>query len=392
MAKGRAVNGAGMRPRKRADGRWEGRVKIGVDPGTGKSIIKYVYAKTAKECQAQMNKLTVEVNEGTYSEPSKMTVAQWLDIWHAEYLGSVKDSTIASYKGHIENNLKPHIGAVKLVSLKAHMIQMLYNKLLKSDGNPTGLSAKSIKNLHGVLHKALKQAMRLGYIKSNPTDACELPRIEKKEVSYLEEDEVKSLLDAIKGHKYESIYKVDLFTGMRQGEILGLTWDCIDFNSGIITIEKQLQREKQKGGRHLLVSNKNDRVRRIKPAEFVMDILKQQRQKQLEDRLRAGGLWSNEWNLVFTNEAGGHLYAITVYKNFKSIVKSIGIPDTRFHDMRHTYAMLSIQNSDDLKTVQENVGHATASFTLDVYGHVSKRMKQDSADRMQDYFNSITSA
>jgi len=351
-----------------------------------------VYAKTAKECQAQMNKLTVEVNEGTYSEPSKMTVAQWLDIWHAEYLGSVKDSTIASYKGHIENNLKPHIGAVKLVSLKAHMIQMLYNKLLKSDGNPTGLSAKSIKNLHGVLHKALKQAMRLGYIKSNPTDACELPRIEKKEVSYLEEDEVKSLLDAIKGHKYESIYKVDLFTGMRQGEILGLTWDCIDFNSGIITIEKQLQREKQKGGRHLLVSNKNDRVRRIKPAEFVMDILKQQRQKQLEDRLRAGELWSNEWNLVFTNEAGGHLYAITVYKNFKSIVKSIGIPDTRFHDMRHTYAMLSIQNSDDLKTVQENVGHATASFTLDVYGHVSKRMKQDSADRMQDYFNSITSA
>lgn len=81
-----------------------------------------------------------------------------------------------------------------------------------------------------------------------------------------------------------------------------------------------------------------------------------------------------------------------MYKNFKSIVKSIGIPDTRFHDMRHTYAMLSIQNGDDLKTVQENVGHATASFTLDVYGHVSKRMKQDSADRMQDYFNSITSA
>lgn len=266
-------------------------------------------------------------------------------------------------------------------------IYLLFGLIASDD-----IQYSDIKNLHGVLHKALKQAMRLGYIKANPTDSCELPRIEKKEVSYLEEDEVKSLLEAIKGHKYESIYKVDLFTGMRQGEILGLTWDCIDFNSGIITIEKQLQREKQKGGRHLLVNNKNDRVRRIKPAEFVMDILKQQRQKQLEDRLRAGEMWSNEWNLVFTNEAGGHLYAITVYKNFKAIVKSIGIPDTRFHDMRHTYAMLSIQNGDDLKTVQENVGHATASFTLDVYGHVSKRMKQDSADRMQDYFNSITSA
>lgn len=178
----------------------------------------------------------------------------------------------------------------------------MYNRLQKSDDNPTGLSAKSIKNLHGVLHKALKQAMRLGYIKANPTDACELPRIGKKEVSYLEEDEVKSLLEAIKGHKYESIYKVDLFTGMRQGEILGLTWDCVDFNSGIITIEKQLQREKQKGGRHLLVSNKNDRVRRIKPAEFVMDILKQQRQKQLEDRLRAGEMWNGTMSGIWYSQ------------------------------------------------------------------------------------------
>ena len=122
-----------------------------------------------------------------------------------------------------------------------------------------------------------------------------------------------------------------------------------------------------------------------------MDVLRQQRRKQNEDRLRAGGAWENDWNLVFTNELGGHLCAPTVYNHFKRIVKEIGLPDVRFHDMRHTFAVLSLQNGDDIKTVQANVGHATAAFTLDVYGHVSQKMQKDSADRMQSYFTGLQS-
>ena len=111
----------------------------------------------------------------------------------------------------------------------------------------------------------------------------------------------------------------------------------------------------------------------------MMDVLRQQRRKQNEDRLLAGGAWENGWNLVFTNELGGHLCAPTVYNHFKRIVKEIGLPEVRFHDMRHTFAVLSLQNGDDIKTVQANVGHATAAFTLDVYGHVSQKMQKDSA-------------
>ena len=268
----------------------------------------------------------------------------------------------------------------------------MYNRLVTSEDNPDGLSAKTIKNLHGTLHKAMKQAIMLGYIRSNPTEGCVLPRAEKREVTFLEEDDVKALLREIEGHPFGRLYKVDLFTGLRQGEILGLTWDCVDFDAGVLTINKQLQKEHKKGGKYSLVSCKTDRVRRIKPADFIMDTLKQQRAKQFEERLRAGSFWSNDWDLVFTNEAGGHLCATTVYNHFKKIVKALDMPEVRFHDMRHTYAMLSLQNGDDIKTVQEHVGHSTATFTLDVYGHVSQRMQKESAARMQNFYDGLAEA
>ena len=389
MVRKKASNGSGT-IKKRSDGRWEGVYTVGRDFGTGNLVRKSVYGKTRDECAKKLRAATAAVDNGSYKEPSKLTVGQWLDIWQKEYLGNAKPATVARYGSHIEKNLKPYIGAIKLAALKPHQVQELYNKLHKSPGNPNGkLSAKTIKNLHGVLHKAMKQAVTLGYISKNPTEACILPRIEKKEVAFIEGEDIKTLLEAIDGHKFENLYKVDLFTGLRQGEILGLTWENVDFKNGIITVSQQLQKEPIKGGQYRLVSNKNDRIRRIKPADFVMDILKKQKVKQCENQLKAGQFWNNEWNLVFTNEIGKHLCISTVYKNFKKIMTEIGLPETRFHDMRHTYAMLSLQNGDDIKTVQYNVGHATAAFTLDVYGHVSQRMQQESADRMQDYFDGL---
>lgn len=375
--------------RQRKGGTWEGRYTMGRDPGTGRQIQKSVYGKTQKEVRQRLQQITTAIDDGTYTEPSKLTVGQWLDLWHRDYLGGVKQATVAHYGSHIETHLKPALGAIRLTDLRPHQIQALYNRLLKSPDNPDGLSAKSIKNLHGVLHRALKQAVMVGYLRSNPADACILPRAEKKEVSFLEEDGIKALLKAIEGHRFERVYRVDLFTGLRQGEILGLSWDCVDFDGGVLTINKQLQKEHKKGGQYSLVSCKTDRVRRIQAAPFVMDVLRQQRRKQNEDRLLAGGAWENDWNLVFTNELGGHLCAPTVYNHFKRIVKEIGLPDVRFHDMRHTFAVLSLQNGDDIKTVQANVGHATAAFTLDVYGHVSQKMQKDSADRMQHYFDGL---
>lgn len=320
--------------------------------------------------------------------PSDMTINQWLDIWQREYLGGVKQSTEYLYREQARLYIRPSLGDIRLRDLTAHKVQTFYNDLWKGRAGKNGLSPKSVKNIHGILHKALQQAVVIGYIEANPTTGCVLPRIEKKEISPLTEPQLAAFLEAIKGHRHELLYKVALFTGMREGELLGLQWDCVDFRRGTITIKQQLRREQQKGGQYYISSPKNGRPRIIAPAPLVLECLKEQKNKQADLRRQAGLNWQNT-GMVFTNTTGGYLSYRTVYDCFKRIMKRIGAPAARFHDLRHTFAVTSLQAGDDIKTVQENLGHHNAAFTLDVYGHVTERMKRESAERMETYIKTI---
>lgn len=367
---------------------WEARYTEGFDPGTGKQIQRSITGKTQKEVAQKLKAATAALDSGTYTAPSKMTVGEWLDIWQEEYLGGVKPFTVVSYKGHIRNHIKPALGAIKMEALNTHTIQKFYNDLGQPHGDVPGMSAKTVKNIHGILHMALQQAAATGYIRFNPTDACTLPRIVKKELTPLDEDQSKAFLNAIKGHRFEALFTVTLFTGMREGEAIGLCWDCVDFDKGSILIEKQLQREKKPGGKYVFAPLKNDKSRRITPAPWVMQILREHKEAQDAQRKQAGAQWE-ESGLVFTDKIGRHLATYTVYKDFKAVVASIGCPNVRFHDLRHSYAVASIRSGDDIKTVQGNLGHATAAFTLDVYGHVTEQMKHESAQRMENYIARI---
>ena len=186
------------------------------------------------------------------------------------------------------------------------------------------------------------------------------------------------------------MYQITLFTGLREGEVLGLTWDCIDFQHNALYVNKQLQKTQKVGGQYVLAPTKSGRSRMITVAPSVMDLLKKQKSQQAQMRLLVGQDWKNPWDLVFTNEFGGNLSHFTVYKTFKEIVRSIGLEQERFHDLRHSYAVVSLESGDDIKTVQTNLGHATASFTLDVYGHVSQKMRQQSADRMEQFIQKVS--
>jgi integrase len=262
----------------------------------------------------------------------------------------------------------------------------MLNDLKAADGKK-GLSAKSIRNIHGVLHRALQQAVTLGYIRVNPTNACILPRLIKKDIKPLDEEQIADFLTALDGHEFERIYIVSLFTGIRQGEALGLMWDCVDYERGQILIKRQLLRDYEKGG-YYVDTVKNDKARTITPAPFVMNTLRLQQEEQTKMRTHAGEAWEVN-NFVFTNALGQHLKHVTVFKNYKRVVSSIGIPTARYHDLRHTYAVTSLLSGDDLKTIQENLGHHTAAFTLDKYGHVTERMKQESAQRMEAFIKGV---
>lgn len=366
---------------------WEARYTVGRDPGTGKQIQRSISGKTQKEVAQKLKAVLRDLDTGLYTEPSKMTVGQWLDTWLSEYVEpSCKPLTLSTYESRIRTRLKPALGSIKLTELSTTQIQTFCNDLIRKEG----LSPKTVKNTHGILHKALAQATDLRYILFNPADPVKLPRIERKEISPLTEAEISAFLEEIKkGEPFARLFTVTLFTGMREGEICGLTWDAVDFRNGTITVKQQLQKGKEKGADHYLISTKSGKTRTITAATSVMQVLKEQLFEQRKQHLQMGLAWKNQWNLVFTQEDGGYIPPQSALKHFKKVAERIGRPDARFHDLRHTYAVASLQEGDDVKTVQQNLGHATAAFTLDVYGHVSEKMKQESAARMERFIEKI---
>ena len=322
--------------RQRPDGRWEARYTLGIDPGTGKQIQKSVYGKTQKEVRQKLTAITAEIDNGTYQEPCKMTVNDWLDIWLKDYQIGVKDSTAYLYERQAKLYLRPALGNISLETLKVHTVQRLYNSLSQEHDGQPALSAKTIKNIHGVLHKALQQAVLLNYIRYNPTTACVLPKIIKKEIHPLTDQQAAQLLNLLKGSRYEIPLTVDLFTGLREGELLGLMWDCVDFEKGTLLINKQLRRSQRKGGTYYFSPPKNNKSRTITPAPYVMKLLQAQKVQQARQRLMAGPAWEDS-GLVFTNEFGRYVSYRAIFDSFKRIVKRIGLPDARIHDLRHPY-------------------------------------------------------
>ena len=372
---------------------WEARYTVGYNPGTGKQIQKSITGKTQKEVAQKLKELTAALDAGTYIAPNKTTVGQWLDTWQAEYFGAVKLSTVSSYQATIKNHIKPGLGAIKLESLTTQDIQEFYNSRLKGDEKRESLSPKTVKNIHGVLHKALHQAMLNGLIRNNPSDACVLPKATKKKVKPLNEEQIAALLKALKGHKYENLILTALFTGLREGEVCGLQWDCVNLESGAILVDKQLQsiRKSVRGDRdkYALVPTKNGKERYLTVAPFVVELLKKEKAKQDSNRQLFDGGYEDS-GLVFTDEIGRRITPQAAYRAFKLVVTELGFETARFHDLRHSFAVASLRSGDDVKTVQENLGHATSAFTLDVYGHVTEQMKVESANRMEAFIQSVS--
>lgn len=323
MAKKRA-NGEGN-IKKRDNGTWEARFTVN---GKRRSI----YGKTRAEVRKKLTEALSQVDREEYIETPDLTVGQWLTIWQRDYLGNVKRGTAVNYDLHLRLYIIPELGEVKLSKLKAPMIQKVYNGLIDK-----GLSPKTVKNAHGCLHKALEVAVKIGYIAKNPSEACILPKITQEEIRPLDTPDMTQLLKAVEGHEHEALIKTALFTGMRSGELCGLTWDCVDFDQGLIYVKKQLCPPRGSERNFRFDTLKNGKPRTIAPAPFLMDVLKKHKQHQDEQKRLAGDLWDDLGfpELVFTYPNGKHYSQSNVAKFFQNILKKAGLEHHRFHDLRH---------------------------------------------------------
>ena len=372
---------------------WEGRVTVGTDPGSGKQIRKSYTGKTQREVREKMQAVAVSVNEGQFFEPSKMTVKEWFETWIKDYSADKKYFTVDQYNSFGKNHILPELGALKLSALSPVYIQKFYNKLGSEVSSKTGkpLSAKSIRNIHGILSKCLNVAVDQGLIKSNPCDRVTVPKVVKAQIEPLTEEEQKAFLKAIQSHRYNVLFTTMLFTGMRISEAIGLTWDCVDFQKGTMKVYRQLQKRLKKDGGYTFAPLKNSKTRIVQLSPYILSLLQKHKIDQQAARLAAGELWQGFDNLeeqetafVFCDDVGQHLKQDTVRSDFKELC-----PDSRVHDLRHTFAVNSLQAGDDFKTVSESLGHATAAFTLDVYGHVSDEMRKQHAARQQEYIKAL---
>ncbi|MGL4549498.1 tyrosine-type recombinase/integrase [Eubacterium aggregans] len=310
-----------------------------------------------------------------------MLLSKWLMIYLEDYAKiKVKTSTSQKYERDIRNHLIPNLGNIRLSALHPHQIQSLYNQLAIDH------SAKSIANVHGILHKDLEQAIQLGYLTSNPANVTQRQKPQRPEIKPLDTEEIKLVLDTIKDYRFEYFYITPLFSGMRLSEGIGLTWDCIDFEDGSVHLYRQLQFHK-KGIGYQWETLKNNRPHTIYPPQLVMNTLRKVQLQQREWRLRAGSVWENDENFIFTNEIGAPLIHVTVRKYFKLAMNSIGLDTVRFHDLRHTFATLALNAGDDIKSVQQMLGHHSAAYTMNTYAHSTNEMQKKSAQCIENFIS-----
>ncbi len=341
---------------------------------------------TSKEAQAALNKVLVSVEEKTYAPPTKLTLREYLKSeWLPGIEATVRPSTFRSYKQHVECHICPHIGSVRLQKLSGSQINALYAKLAlsgKKDGK-SGLSPLTIRHVHAVLHRALKDAVRWERLMRNPIAAADPPSIRgdgTKELKTWDAKQLKAFLEATREERLSPLWHLLAMTGLRRGEALGLRWEDVDLENGRLAVRRALI----PNGAVVVVSEpKTARGRRTVALDpETVEALRRQAAQQLEDQA-SKKKWTDT-GLVFTKEDGEAWHPEVITRFFQQAVKRSKLPRIRLHDLRHTHATLALRAGIHPKVVSERLGHATISITLDTYSHAIPAMQEEAAVRIAE--------
>lgn len=319
--------------RRRKDGRWEGRYTAG-HTAQGKPIYKNVLGKTQAEVKGKLRTALEACKQLDFQKTGKYTLGQWMDIWFENYCAlKVRPSSHGTYKGYIEHHIKPYIGDMPLEKVTSLDLQKLYKKLLtegrvvrkESEHQPEGLGTKTVRNINQIISSAMDMAIEQQILLHNPAKGCALPKIERKEMRTIPREQLAAFLQEAKNSGVFELYYIDLATGLRRGELLGLKWEDVDLEQGLLRVRRQVARINGVV-QEMPLKTKNS-YRTIPLSEETIAVLRQQKEKTHDP-----------------SPNGGPISPDSVRNMLKRVLKRAGLPDLRFHDLRHPYVKTATNN------------------------------------------------
>jgi integrase len=359
---------------KRKNGLWSAQISV-----QGKRVTNYF--KTQREGLDWLQQMRNQIRAGLTFTGAQLPLREFLSQWLGSIRESVKGKTLHQYGQIVRDHIAPRLGNIKLKDLRPDQIQALYNEKLDS-----GISARTVILIHAVLHRALKHALKQGIIGRNPTDAVNRPKFRRKEMCTLSDNQVRTLLLVVKDTRFEALFWIAVSTGLRQGELLGLRWSDLDWQSRRLHVQRQLQRVT--GGLEFTEPKSAAGNRVVVLGEEAIAKLRKHQNILIQEKQKAEEKWE-EHDLIFPSSHGTPLDHRNLYRFFKLFLKDAALPDIRFHDLRHTAATLMLQQGIHPKVVQERLGHADITLTLNTYSHVLPSMQEEAAEKLDELLTPI---
>jgi integrase len=355
---------------QRSDGRWA--ASISLEGGKRKTF----YGKTRKEVQEQLKTALYDQQQGKLMTAPRQTVQQFLTHWLEDvHKPAVRVRTYVRYEMQLRRHVLPALGGIQLSKLTVQHVQKFYSQTLQK-----GLSPQSVRLLHAMLHKAFDYAVRVDLLPRNVCDNVSLPRVEKRETRTLSLEQALRLIETVQGHRMEALFVLALVTGMRRGEIVGLKWSDVNLAEGVISVQRSLV--ELKGGIIESKPKSTRGYRSILLPPFALEALKNHQKRQ--EHLRQGAVKWQEHDYVFCTSHGTPFAASNLRTEFKAQLRKAGLPDIRFHDLRHSVATLLLEIGTHPKIVQELLGHENISMTMDIYSHVMPTMQKEAMAKLNE--------
>lgn len=362
--------------RQRKDGRWEGRAVVGYDD-KGLPKTKNVLAKTKHECQEKLTKL-METVGSTKSEKicADMPFGEWMDFWYQTYIKSgLRPATQNTYESTIYQHIIPQLGKIPLCQLTQKDLQQFYahlkkeGRLVRTEQYGKGLSDRMVRMCHAKCRAALDQAVQENLIRSNPAVGCKLPPKRGREMQVLSRQELQRFLMQAKADGYFELFLLDLSTGLRRGELLALQWVDLDLDTGTLSVTKQVY--EVNGKMQLSVPKTKASIRKLVLPPAVVEVFREYRKTA-----KSRWLFPSPKNLDMPLTPGSMLRRLHI------ILERAKCKQIRFHDLRHTFATMALENGMDIKTLSAMLGHVSAATTLDIYTHITSDMLSEAAAKI----------